>query len=299
MGNSSETNKPWLILGQATVEAVWAEVGARLEGFGVSFQDLLDTSVERTLRRFHSVGHVPTEDSFQQAMGMVALEDLGLAIAWERGDQRAWDAYATDYRDAVVGAALRQGFHAAAAEELGDEIPGSLLIAGANNGASPLARYNGSGSLKGWLCTIARRRVADGIRALAKSKDLEQVSAESEQPGPQANAEQAEVNEQLRSVARVLRQELSVRERLVFLFKHEQDLSQREIATRLGISDSRVTRLLQHATAKVRELLVRQFGAASPEELLLSNELLRTLGGRADHPGDDSPSGSPRNENEQ
>jgi len=264
------------------VKSAWSGIAEQLQGLGVELDELASVAAARTLRRFERAGLEPDAASFEDAVSRVALADLALAIAWERGDAAAWERYTTLHRDSVLRAARAQGASPADAEELADGLPGTLLSAG-SDGSSPLARYDGSGSLRGWLCTIARRRVADGARRGARRVELVEGAEVDGAPRPAQAAERQEASDRIVEFAARLRQELTLKERLALLLKHEQGLPQRAIAAQLGVSDSRVTRLLQHATDKLRERLVSTASAVEREDPTWIQELVLALG----KPGDE------------
>lgn len=265
----------WLLAIRDLVQVAWQRVGPELEALGVSEDELAEAAVTRTLARFERAGRSASDTEFREAVERLALEDLAVVLAWEHGDASAWIIYSRDHRDAVRIAASRQGASPALAEELADELPGSLVISAQERGASPLARYDGSGSLQAWLCTIARRRVADAARRGSRQETLADDAREAEGQGPVLHAQRQELAERLHAIGSELRKDLTERELIAVLLKHEQGLAQRAIAARLGVSDSRVTRLIQHALDKIREKLPPDIDAQAlldrdlPQELML------------------------------
>ncbi len=272
------TDTPWIELAHARLRGLDTAERARLESLEVSPTELVSACVTRTLKRFSAAGQEPTRESFNAALETVNLADLGLALAWEEGHGRAWELYAELYRRAAISAARRQGSSPGAAEELADELPGFLLAAKAEGHSSPLARYDGTGSLRGWICTIVRRRVLDSVRRSAKNEELPRDAMVSEQAGPTQAAERNELGARLQAAGERLRESMSPRERLAFLLKYEKDLPQRKIASLMDIGDSRVSRLIQQAYAKVRECLSQEFGQDVAGDPLPPHELLLALG---------------------
>ena len=280
----SNTDTPWIELVHAKTRRLTSEERSRLDSLDVDLTDLTSACVTRTLQRFTSAQHAPSGDSFAAALETVNLADLGLVMAWERGNPRAWELYAELYRRSVISAAMRRGARRGPAEELADELPGFLLAAQAEGRASVLARYDGTGSLRGWLCTIVRRRAIDSVRRSARDEELPQDTMLSEQHDPTHTAEHNELAQRLHAAGSRLRESMSPRARLVFLLKYEKELPQRKIAMLLGIGDSRVSRLIQQAYTKVRDCLEQEFGEDLSGDPLPPDELLQALGSQQQSP---------------
>ena len=99
----------WNALARQAVDSVWRSAGARFEGLGVSRAELLEATVSRTLARFARAGRPLDEAGFRSAVERALLGDLALALAWERGSEDAWQLYESEFEDAVIAAARRQG----------------------------------------------------------------------------------------------------------------------------------------------------------------------------------------------
>jgi RNA polymerase sigma factor (sigma-70 family) len=289
------TNTPWIELAHARLRKLDTEQRAQLEDLDVSPTDLVQACVVRLLQRFAKAAKTPERDSFNGALETVNFADLGLAIAWEQGHPEAWECYADQFRRPVIAAAVRQGAGHGSAEELADELPGYLLAAQAEGLTSPLARYDGTGSLRGWLCTIVRRRMLDSARRTSKNEELPAESMATEESSPTHTAEQNEMGQRLQAAGEMLRESMSPRERLAFLLKYEKNLPQRQIAKMMKIGDSRVSRLIQQGYTKVREALATEFGEDIAREPLPPDELLLALGSRQDgHRHPSSPQDGPQ-----
>ncbi|MCB9914605.1 MAG: sigma-70 family RNA polymerase sigma factor [Planctomycetes bacterium] len=271
----------WTALARGPVHDAWDAARARYGALDVDRDELLRAAVARTLARFERAGREPDPLAFRTALERAALADLCLVLAWERGDARAWELYAEEFEPAVTAAARRQGASPGRAEELAHELPGLLLAAEAEGRRAPLARYDGSGSLVGWLGVLARRRAIDGIAQDARHEPLEARDPASGAVGPEGEASERELAERVRAAAAGLRAALTPRERLVLLLKHEHGLAQTSIAAHLGVTPSRVTRLVQHATEKLREALAQLAEGGAVPEARLSHVLLRALGAPA------------------
>ena len=222
--------------------------------FGGEDEALAERVQGRVRARVEALGLTLDEETFDGLLAATRGADLCLALAWEAGCEGAWGKYAQFFQGSVRAAARSQGASEGEAQELADGLPGALLA-----GGSALARYQGRGSLGGWLAVIVRRRVIDATR-VQRPVDLPD---EVEQPGthgdPTHGAALDESTRRLRQAMAPLAQELTDRETTVLLLKYQAGMPQRQIARALGISDSRVTRLLQHAFGKLGERLRAAF----------------------------------------
>lgn len=264
-----ETDIPdhWLALARPVVQEVWAREEARLVAWGIGLDALVETCARRTRERLGRLGREDDQPAFREALERAALADVALALALEQGSDAAWSHYQDHLRGRVVRAARGRGASLQVAEELADELPGTLLAAAGDGHPSPLARYDGSGSLAGWMATIAGRRVVDRSNREARRESLAEHHLPHDARLPESELLDAEQLEGVRRAARSLREELTARERLALLLRHQQGLAGRSVARMLGVSDSRVTRLLQAASNKVRARLESFVRPPVPEEL--------------------------------
>jgi RNA polymerase sigma-70 factor (ECF subfamily) len=133
----------------------------------------------------------------------------------------------------------------------------------------------GSGSLATWLRAIARNRAVDRIRAAGRRPTLvapssaawtdepdadalermaaggSVVAGSAPEPGPESAAESASVRDAIREALAGLREE----ERTAIVLAYDLDLSQSEIAERLGWPIGTVKTRTRRALAHLREAL--------------------------------------------
>lgn len=232
---------------------------------GVGSEPLARRLEERLRRRLAASGlgeGAPIEDvEVFTLLGCTCGVDLVLALAWEEGSELAWSRYAETLHTAVRAAALRQGADAAEAQALADGLPGELV-------ADPrvLAGYHGRGSLAGFLSVIVRRRVIDARRGAVGEALQDRHLPVDPTADPSRAATSSETLAGLRGALAPLAAELTDREAAVLLLKYKNEMPQREIARALGVSDSRVTRLVQHAFEKLAQRLRAAFPDGEPED---------------------------------
>jgi RNA polymerase sigma-70 factor, ECF subfamily len=192
------------------------------------------------------------------------------------GSQDALAALYDRYSDAVYAAAIRLTSDRQVAEEVVQE--------------TFLALWNraelfdpGTGSLAAWLHTIARNRTVDRLRAAGRRPSLVPLSAAAGTdehdtaaleriaasgtvlggadlgPGPEGELAAAE----LRDVIRGALAELPEHERTALVLAYSSDLTQSEIAERLGWPLGTVKTRTRRALLRLREALSDELGPAA------------------------------------
>jgi RNA polymerase sigma-70 factor (ECF subfamily) len=142
-----------------------------------------------------------------------------------------------------------------------------------------------AGSLAAWLHTIARNRTVDRLRALARRPNLIPISSVRQDeepesaalermaasgnvvggavlgPGPERALESLETREAIRAAL----EQMPEVERMVILLAYREELTQSEIAARLGWPLGTVKTRTRRALLRLREALVESGAAASAE----------------------------------
>jgi RNA polymerase sigma-70 factor (ECF subfamily) len=208
--------------------------------------------------------HVPRDD------------DAALVREVAAGSQDALAALYDRYVDAVFAAAIRLTSDRQVAEEVVQE--------------TFLALWNraelfdpGTGSLAAWLHTIARNRTVDRLRAAGRRPSLVPLSAAAGNdehdtaaleriaasgtvlggadlgPGPEGELAAAE----LRDVIRAALAELPEHERTALVLAYSSELTQSEIAERLGWPLGTVKTRTRRALMRLREVLSDELGPAA------------------------------------
>jgi RNA polymerase sigma-70 factor, ECF subfamily len=123
-------------------------------------------------------------------------------------------------------------------------------------------RFAGNGEARDWGALLRHLAVARGLDALRRRKRERKgrqewkasEDAEAARPGPEAEAARSELAARLRLALA----ELPPRQAEVFCLRCMEELSYEEIAARLGLKMNAVGVLLNHARARLRELLEPQ-----------------------------------------
>jgi RNA polymerase sigma factor (sigma-70 family) len=229
--------------------------------------------------------------------------DLYLAAACDGGLPGAWEALRERTFSGLKGVLVGRGAPGALADEILDDLSGDLCSPPPRGGArTRIGTYDGSGPLAGWLSIIAVRRFYDRVRAAAGGPRPAAIGTGGSESGggltpPDAGPSPVQAlaaDERVRRFEGVLQEALAgltARERLAVLFKYRDGLPQTEVARLLGVSDSRVTRLLQAGTERMRAFILERLRETPPgtreEALWLALEAavargLSTPGARGD-----------------
>ncbi|MDA1264980.1 MAG: sigma-70 family RNA polymerase sigma factor [Planctomycetota bacterium] len=253
----------------AAFEAARAAACERDGDLGVPATDLAADFKARVLERAGATGA-----SISEVLAATRGDDLYLALAWQHGSQAAWSIFSERYEQGLVAAAQGQGAGLEQARDLAQGLPGQLIA------EDTLTRYQGRGSLRGWLKVMVQRRVIDGARRSATEQDLGSVVHEAQTPAGDADlgAMERETTQKLITAAHALAESLTPKESLVLQFKYRDGLPQRTIARLLSVSDSRVTRLVGQGSEKLAAQLRRTFPGGRPEPFPGLDALWRTLG---------------------
>lgn len=115
-----------------------------------------------------------------------------------------------------------------------------------------------------WLRTVAANKLRDHFRAAARVQHLiDQAAAVSNIPSPPQPASLEELNEQRATVRRVM-DDLPEQHRLVLEWKYLDDLSVRQIAERLAMTEKAAESILFRARREFRQALGRIGGQDFP-----------------------------------
>ena len=116
-----------------------------------------------------------------------------------------------------------------------------------------LASYRGEGSVKAWLCGIARHVCARVLETRQRSRDAAPAEIAELPDGDDAFA----IRRRARAIRRGLDQ-LRPSEREVLILRYVADLGHREIATTLQIDEAAARKRLSRALAPLRTVMCDQ-----------------------------------------
>ncbi len=193
--------------------------------------------------------------------------DEQLIASAATGDFDAFQELVQRFQDRVYGVGLRITRNRADAEDVTQQTFLSLI--------EHIASFRGESAAAGWILRIATNHA---LKLLRKKKGLPTVSytaASADEDSyaslphpdyiaqwkdtPDALAQRAEVRQKVEQAL----DELDDKYRLVFILRDIQELSVRETAEALGISESNVKVRLLRARLMLREHLTKDFGDES------------------------------------
>ena len=240
------------------------ELGQRTHaGLVLAREDFEVSLLARVTARLRRAGLEPAPSQTREMLLTTSGADLYLVICCDKRMAGAWERLTGSYEPRLRKLALYLGVRDV--EPLAADLFGNLASPAKDTWArTKLGSYLGAGTLFAWLGVILRRQVAD----VARRKSSREISlAQPEFVKSSDPLERAMINElsgQLRDVLHVAWETLDDRERLVVLCKYREGLGQRTIAALLGLSESRISRIVSQAVARIRSTLVRHLEREQP-----------------------------------
>jgi RNA polymerase sigma-70 factor (ECF subfamily) len=186
------------------------------------------------------------------------LRDLYLACGCVHKRDRAWAAFDAHYRKLIADLVRFCYRHGTDSEEVADSVLVSLYF-NDRSGRQRIASYDGRSSLATWLRVIVTNRAINDRNERRHSTD--------DEVGDVADSRAlTDVEFSLRAdrygrvfseaLAQALR-DISDKERLMLLWRYEQNLPLGEIAQLIGIHQSNVTRQLLRVQDAIRSRVIR------------------------------------------
>jgi RNA polymerase sigma-70 factor (ECF subfamily) len=192
----------------------------------------------------------------------LCVDDLVLARACARGNERAWEHFIAVYRQPLTRAAIAITGSETLGRELADQLYAELYGLNVREGQRrcPLLSYRGRGSLMGWLRTTLAQRHVDHYRRtrreepLRQSNDIAEFDAPAPDPLPQTPARELSLLEQ------AIEQAVSSRdaeERYLFAAYYLDEQTLLEIGRVLGVHEATVSRRLHRAADQIRKQILK------------------------------------------
>jgi RNA polymerase sigma-70 factor, ECF subfamily len=194
-------------------------------------------------------------------------DDLCLAGACAKGDDRAWEDFFRDYRGYMVSVARTMTQDAGAAEQLADSTFAELYGLRESGGTrvSKFSFYSGRGSLRGWLRAVVFQLSADHHRQSSRlvqteePEELDRMAIAAEHPERKPPAHPQYVRDRYSdSVAASLRRAISdiePRERLLLVYYYYDEMTLREIGQLFDVHEATISRWLTKVQKRVRKLV--------------------------------------------
>jgi RNA polymerase sigma-70 factor len=230
-----------------TAQAYYGDIDIPLDSFGWYVRGIACALVNEPYN----------ESALEEYTARLYLRDLYLTCGCVNESEKAWKVFDARYRRFIaelVRFSFRRGTDW---EEVTDSVLVSMYFHD-RSGRKRIASYNGRSSLATWLRVIVINRAINDRHEITVTADEDIADVPDRQAV--ANLESAlladRYTEVLRtSLVRALG-EITAEERLLLLWRYEQNLQLGEIAQLMGIHQSNVTRQLLRLQARIRELVV-------------------------------------------
>lgn len=246
---------------QTVIEAIRASVHLR---FGVDCGAFAD----RVLDLVRDANH-EGDRSARVAVARLCLDDLYLATACARGDDRAWEECAARFFGFMRDFA-RRSLHEPAARDLADQVIADLWQ------RQKIGSYQGRSTLRTWLGTVIAHAAINVVKSARPSVSLDETNARGRVREPatsvagDAGTEQ-KTAELLAGLITAALSELSSEEKLLILLYYEQGLTLDQMGPILHRSKAALSRRL----AAIRRTLHARIEARARERFGTSAAALR------------------------
>ena len=215
------------------------------------FADALDRSAAH---RFGQV--VPASAELSAYLESLHVEDLALACACARGEERAWDHFVLEFRPVLYRVAGALGGDA---RESADALYAELYGLEERDGArrSLFRYYHGRSTLGAWLRAVLAQRLVDHVRAAKRLAPLPESDPPSAAPPPP----DPDYPRFLAALGAALKRALDglvARDRLRLALYYSQGLTLAQAGRMLGESEATVSRKLDRTRRELRREVERQ-----------------------------------------
>jgi RNA polymerase sigma-70 factor (ECF subfamily) len=198
----------------------------------------------------------PASDSIseQSFLSSLRLEELVLARACAKGNDRAWEIFLTRYRATLYETAYKIAKIESEARSLADSLYAELygIDAKGQQRTSKLLYYQGRGSLQGWLRTVVAQEYVNRYRSTKRETSLDAAVED----GAQFVASDSEVvaadpRVDAAATAELAALDAEARFLMAAYFLDRRTLA--EIAKLQGVHESTISRKLERITAGIRK----------------------------------------------
>ncbi len=184
------------------------------------------------------------------------VDDLVLARACARGNERAWERFVAVYRQPLTRAAIAITGSETLGRDLADQLYAELYGLNLRDGQRrcPLLSYRGRGSLMGWLRTTLAQRHVDHYRRTRREEPLDEYDAPAPDPPPQTPARELSLLE--RAIEQVIANR-NAEERYLLAAYYLDEQTLLEIGRVLGVHEATVSRRLRRAAGEIRKQILK------------------------------------------
>jgi len=229
---------------------------ARCAEFGLSSEQFA-AILEEVAAKAQS-GKMPSER--RNFYATLHLEDLVLARACSRGNERAWEVFMLRFREKLYDVAAYITRETSTARELADSVYADLYGTRTREGerVSKLNFYTGRGSLEGWLRTVLAQEFVNSYRARRRLVSLDEETEDGAQfPAPPAQDSRGFADSRLEEAVHEELRALGPHDRFILASYFLDQRTLAEIGRALGVHESTVSRRVEKLTRKMRKQIIR------------------------------------------
>jgi RNA polymerase sigma-70 factor (ECF subfamily) len=229
---------------------------ARCAEFGLSSEQFA-AILEEVATKAQS-GKMPSER--RNFYATLHLEDLVLARACGRGNERAWEVFMLRFREKLYDVAAYITRETSTARELADSVYADLYGTRTREGerVSKLNFYTGRGSLEGWLRTVLAQEFVNSYRARRRLVSLDEETEDGAQfPAPPAQDSRGFADSRLEEAVHEELRALGPHDRFILASYFLDQRTLAEIGRALGVHESTVSRRVEKLTRKMRKQIIR------------------------------------------
>jgi len=191
-----------------------------------------------------------------ELLKIIHADELVLALACVKGNERAWEAFSYGYRTLIYEAACAIASDVSLAREISDSLSAELygLDAETPGRKSRFAYFHGRSSLKTWLRALVYQKFVDEYR---RHRRLEPLPENQEIPSPEGGSVSSKDDQRYsdllsEAVGATLRQ-LPPAEKMLLSFYYVQQLTLKQIGRATGEHEATVSRHLETVRKKMRK----------------------------------------------
>ena len=227
------------------------------EQFGFTraeFDGMLDVLI-----RQHSAD-VRSSEEREEFLDALRMDDLVLARACARGNEKAWDRFLGLYRSRLYSAALVIAREESSGRELADSVYADLFgmrVEGDGRRISKLELYNGRGSLEGWLRTVLAQEFVNRYRSARRLVRFEDAIDTPSEDGESAGVSTLE-RDLLAHATDAALTALSAEEQFILSAYHLDDRTLADIGSMLRVHESTISRRLEKLASALRKRIVKE-----------------------------------------
>ncbi len=199
---------------------------------------------------------VADPDRIPELLKTLRADELVLALACVKGNERAWEAFSYGYRTLIYEAACAVGSDVSRAREISDSLAAELygLDSETPGRKSRLAYFHGRSSLKTWLRALVYQKFVNEYR---RQRRLEPLPESGDIPSPDSGGVSAKDDQRysdlLSEALGVTLRELKPAEKMLLSFYYVQQLTLKQIGRVTSEHEATVSRHLEAVRKKMRK----------------------------------------------